>query len=170
MGIGTFQFGFYIFLFLSAWDIFTGIVGVASAVSGQGVAVQSNLLQLFVDLLFKQPGATILGFVFALVVVFADFYIIEKRKSNYKRWKLILSLSVWILLKWFDFSTTIVGTAKILGLNVPPEAEFGDVWQVVTANSWNQMALLIVLSLVITCSHLGIVLCLDEMKEMRGKS
>jgi hypothetical protein len=175
MGKGTFLFGCAIFLILSLWDIFTGIVGISSALSGTGVAVQNNLFQMFIDLMFNQPGATFLGFAFALVVVFVDFYIIEKyndpeyKKSTQNKIIVWAALFFWAILKWMDFSTTVVGTAKVLGLKVPPKAEIGEVWDVITANSWTQMFFLIILSLVITCSHFGVVACLKELRKIKTK-
>lgn len=169
MGIKVFRFGVAIFALLSIWDIVTGVIGIASAMSD--FPVTDNLLQTLIDLIFKKPAATFLGVLFAFVVVILDYYFLEKWKGriNYtsvgKKW-IWVGLFFWGIAKWFDFSTTVVGTAKVLSLKLPPKVELGEVLSIVTSNSWSQMALLLALSLMITSSHIGILVCLYEIESL----
>jgi hypothetical protein len=69
----------YFFLFvclaLSAWDIFTGIVGIAAEMSK--IAYSPDIVQLFRDLIYQKPAYVVLGIFFALIVVMSDYLFVK---------------------------------------------------------------------------------------------
>jgi hypothetical protein len=74
----------YFFLFicamLSIWDIFTGVVGIAVAMSK--IASSPDIVQLFRDLIYQKPGYVVLGVTFSLVVVMSDYLFMKIYDNN----------------------------------------------------------------------------------------
>jgi hypothetical protein len=166
MGKGVYGVGVLIFGLGAIWDIFTCVVGISSSMGG--FAFKGNFGQIIVDLIFNSTLGTFVGLLFAFVLAFLDYFLFKAFKDWYEfkqkpsTWGILL---IWLPLTWVDFSTTFVGTARFFPLNIPEDAEFSQVWSIVTSNSWNQMCILLTLSLVITFSVIGFIVCIEELQE-----
>lgn len=147
-------------ILLSAWDIFTGIVGISAEMSR--TPYSDDIVKLFGDLISQKPAYVILGVFFSLFVVMSDYLLMkayEAKKSGTSINKIWIysGLAVWGIFKTIDFQTTVVGTAQLLGVQLQENANMIDVWKIVGGNSWTQMAILIAASLMITGAHIGVV-------------
>jgi hypothetical protein len=150
-------------LLLSAWDIFTGIVGISAEMSR--IPYSPNIVELFGDLIKQKPAYVVMGVFFSLFVVMSDYLLMkayEAKKSGIpinKTW-IYSGLVFWTMFKVIDFQTTVVGTAQILGVQLQEGANIIDVWKTVGGNSWTQMLILIAASLMITSAHIGVAVFL----------
>jgi hypothetical protein len=170
MDVEIYRLGYVVFAVGTIWDIFTSITGIGSSVGG--FAVTGNILQIIVDLIFKNTLGTLTGLLFAGFVIFLDHYLLKASTEWYNFQDKPLTwiiLFIWLPFKWVDFSTTVVGTAKFFPLKISENAEFGDVWSTVTGHSWNQMIILLLLSVAITSSSIGFIICQDKIREAQGK-
>jgi hypothetical protein len=165
MGKGVYMAGALIFGLGAIWDIFTFVFGISSSMGG--FVIQGNLGQIIVDLIFKSTAGTFVGILFVFVLIFLDFFLVEaftewdKYQDKPITWLILL---ISLPLTWVDFSTTLVGTARFFPLNIPENAEFSQVWSIVTSNSWNQMCILLTLSLVVTFSIIGFIVCIRNLR------
>jgi hypothetical protein len=159
MEIVLVYFFLFICILLSAWDIFTGIVGIAAEMSR--IPYSPDIVKLFGDLIKERPAYVVLGVFFSLFVVMSDYLLMKayeaKKSGSYinKTW-IYSGLVFWTMLKTIDFQTTVVGTAQLLGVQLQENANIMDVWKTVSGNSWTQMAILIAASLMITGAHVGV--------------
>jgi hypothetical protein len=176
----------WIFLFicvlLSAWDIFTGIVGIAAEMSR--IPYSSDIAKLFGYLISQKPAYVVVGVAFSLFVVMSDYLFMKvydnkelekkenarletEKKANksigtpieyikFNKNFIYCGLFFWIIFKAIDFQTTVVGTAQLLGVQLQANANVMDVWMAVSGNSWSQMAIVMAASLMITGAHIGV--------------
>jgi hypothetical protein len=154
-------------LFLSIWDVLTGIIGIAAGLSR--TPYSSNIVTAFQEVIGKNPAYIFMGAFFAFFVVMSDYFLMKAseekiwKTSEYRKW-FYVGLVFWAIFKAVDFSTTVVGTTQFTDIKLPENADIVTVWQVVTADSWGQMILLLVLSLMTTLAHISIALLVKLLK------
>ncbi len=155
---------------LSIWDVLTGIIGIAAGFSN--TPYSSNIIEAFKELQTKNPAYIFMGIFFAFFVVMSDYFLMKAYEENFwddpdKRKLCYIGLFFWAIFKAFDFSTSVVGTTQLTDIKVPQGADITTVWEVVTANSWGQMILLLVLSTMTTLAHISIALLLKLLEKLK---
>jgi hypothetical protein len=155
---------------LSIWDLMTGTVGIAAGLSKTHYS--SNIIDVFREVLNKNPAYIFMGIFFAFFVVMSDYFLMKASeekiwtKAEYKK-LFYVGLFFWTIFKAVDFSTTVVGTTQFTDIRLPEGADIITVWQVVTADSWGQMILLLVLSTMTTLAHISIALLIKLLEALK---
>jgi hypothetical protein len=159
--------GIIFFGLCTIWDLVTSAMGLVSLFGGLK-EISSNPFIIVWDLVSKHPTAFVFSLILAGAIValdFSVFNIIKNGKISKAQPISYVALSLWLPFKYYDFRTTLIGTARcfIEGLKKYPTPSVEEVFN--EASNSEQIFVLILMSAIIAASPIVLAYMVDRVEK-----
>jgi hypothetical protein len=159
--------GIIFFAICTIWDLVTSTMGLASAFGGL-TTVANNPFTIILDLILKNSLAFFFSLIIAGAIVTLDFWLVNTIKNWASKDTITyFLLALWAPLKYYDFSTTFVGTARCFMSNLKSQnASVSEVFAIASSSptGTEQILILTIVSVIIAASPIILAYLLNELK------